>query len=88
MGTTSFWVDVLNTDFVCDYIEATNARCAIMPYGAPKCSQLGEDLTKMFRQGMLTRSKTGLEGMAGMGFPRWVYTYYAKPCAESTTSQP
>lgn len=74
-ASTGFTVDVLDTNFVCDYIDATNAPCAIMPYGAPKCSQLGRDLSEMHAAGILTRYATGLQGMAGMGFPRWVYVY-------------
>ncbi|WP_323016431.1 hypothetical protein [Castellaniella sp.] len=68
-------VDVLDKHFFDAYIEATGAKCSIMIYGADKCQQLGRDLSGMHKMGRLTRHATGLEGMAGMGFPRWVYVY-------------
>jgi hypothetical protein len=73
------WMDVLNAHFVADYIEATEAKFYAMPYGAHKCPQLGRDLTRMHKEGALTRSTTGIQGMAGQGFPRWVYTYKLSP---------
>lgn len=78
-GTSSYSVDILNADFVTDYVEATGTkRYSIMPYGADKCSQLGEDLSAMYRKGLLDRSTVGIDGMSGMGFPRWVYSYSLK----------
>lgn len=74
--SSPYRVDVLDSSFVWDYIEHTDAKCAVMPYGAPKCPQLGRDLSALFDSNKLRRSSTGLEGMAGMGFPRWVYSYY------------
>ena len=68
-------VDVLNSDFVTAYILETDAQFVDMPYGAHKCPRLGEDLTALYKQKQLARSTCGLEGLAGMGFPRWVYTY-------------
>ncbi|WOI47704.1 hypothetical protein [Acidovorax sp. BLS4] len=68
-------VDVLNREFVDAYAEATGAPVQVMPYGADKCRQLGRDLSWMAAQGRLLRCRTGLCGMAGMGFPRWVWTY-------------
>lgn len=67
--------DVLNSDFVDDYIEATKARHAVQPYGAATCPQLGRDLSAMKRAGVLKRHRVGLQGMGGMGFPRWVWSY-------------
>lgn len=75
MGTSSYHVDVLNGDFVDDYIEATGATYYACFYGAHKCPQLGEDLSKMHREGLLDRYATGISDLAGMGFPRWVYCY-------------
>lgn len=68
-------MDVLNADLVADYIDATGAKFAMMMYGADKCRQLGTDLSRMASLGYLTRHRTGLEGLAGMGFPRWVWVY-------------
>lgn len=70
------FVDVLNRYFVDAYVEVTGAKCYPMPFGADKCPQLGRDLAYMYRVGLLTRHVTGIDGMAGMGFPRWVYTYW------------
>lgn len=68
-------VDVLDRDFVDDYVAATGARVKVMPYGADKCPQLGCDLSWMAARGRLLRSRTGICGLAGMGFPKWVWTY-------------
>jgi hypothetical protein len=68
-------VDVVNSDFVDAYVEATGARHAVQPYGAAKCPQLGRDLSAMKRAGTLKRFRCGLQGMGGMGFPRWVWVY-------------
>jgi hypothetical protein len=68
-------VDVLNASFVDAYLDATNAKCAVMPYGAHKCAQLGRDLSAMFKAGRLTRSVASVTGVAGMGYPTWVYSY-------------
>lgn len=71
----SFTVDVLNSDFVEDYVEATGAKCKLMFYGANKCATLGADLSYLHSQKRLARHTTGIEGLAGMGFPRWVFSY-------------
>lgn len=68
-------VDVLNSEFVDDYLAATSARFYAMPYGAHKCPQLGADLATLYRERRLARWSTGIQGMSGMGFPAWVYTY-------------
>lgn len=68
-------VDVLNRDFVDHYVEKTGASFYAMPYGAAKCPSLGSTLSRMEREGALIRHRTGLEGMGGMGFPKWVWTY-------------
>ena len=68
-------VDVLNRDFVEDYVEATGAKYYIQMYGANTCRRLGKDLAAMNKSGILKRSRTGIYGMVGMGFPRWVWSY-------------
>ena len=67
--------DVLDSDFVDRYIEATGAAFRVTNFGAFKCPQLGRDLAAMTEQGILKRNRIGIEGMAGMGFPRWVWSY-------------
>lgn len=76
VGTTRYCVDVLNSYFVDDYIDATGAKADGMPYGADKCPQLGRDLSALYKAYKLRRHSTGIEGLAGMGFPRWVWSYY------------
>lgn len=68
-------VDVLNADFVQDYILATDASFRVQMYGAHKCPQLGRDLSRLAAQRRLKRARTPIEGMAGMGFPTWVWSY-------------
>lgn len=68
-------VDVLNRDFVESYICATEVEFIPTNYGAPKCYQLGADLSKMYNEGILLRTRTGIQGFAGMGFPTWVWSY-------------
>lgn len=72
-------VDVLDAEFVNAYIAATNAPHRVTMYGAFKCTQLGRDLSKMHEDYMLKRSRIGIEGMAGMGFPTWVWLYTLHP---------
>lgn len=67
--------DILDRYFVDGYVAASNAKVRVMPYGADKCTSLSNDLLRMFREGSLSRNTTGIEGMAGMGFPTWVYVY-------------
>jgi hypothetical protein len=69
-------MDILNSDFVWDYIEATEAPHKIQFFGAPKCAQLGRDLSKMYEKKMLRRYTCGVgNGLSGQGFPKWVYVY-------------
>jgi len=69
-------VDVLDSDFVCAYADATQAPVTFMHVGAPRCKQLGRDLAAMYADGLLERCATGLPaGDASMSFPKWVYTY-------------
>jgi hypothetical protein len=67
-------VDVLNSDFVTAYIEATGAPFVAQPFGADTCRQLGRDLSSMCKSGVLVRGRVGLvEHYQGM--PNWVYVY-------------
>jgi hypothetical protein len=74
-------VDVCNNDFVRDYIDATGASYRETMWGAPKCPQLGRDLSRMALRfpKPLKRARTGLWNMAGLGFPRWVWSYRVRP---------
>ena len=69
-------VDTLNSQFVDDYIDATDAKFRFTNFGAYKCPQLGRDLSTMFRAGRLRRSRLGLtDGAWQPGFPTWVWCY-------------
>lgn len=71
-------VDCLNKDFVDYYLENVEVKCFIQMYGAHKCPQLARDLAKMKKDFRLARKRVGIEGMTGMGFPRWVWSYRMK----------
>jgi hypothetical protein len=73
--TSPCHVDILNRHFVESYIESTGSRYQETMYGAPKCKPLGGDLAKMVKAYRLKRNRTGIEGMGGMGFPSWVWSY-------------
>ena len=75
-------VDVLNSDFVDDYVEAFGLRVHIMMWGANKCPQLGRDLSAMTKCGYLKRSRVGLSGNWQPGFPKWVWGYTLGQYAE------
>lgn len=75
MGTTTVFIDSLNSSFVDDYLEATKAKFHPMPYGAHKCPQLGKDLGDLYRLGKLKRHSTGISELSGMGFPKWTWSY-------------
>lgn len=70
--------DILDTSFVERYIQETGVSFDPMPYGAPKCRTLGEDLSRMERERRVKRTVTPLPGL-GMGFPKWVYSYKLTP---------
>ncbi|APQ14717.1 hypothetical protein BJP27_24405 (plasmid) [Pseudomonas oryzihabitans] len=73
-GGPDFSVDVLNSDFVTAYIEATGAPFVSQAFGADTCRQLGRDLSSMCKSGVLVRGRVGLvEHYQGM--PNWVYVY-------------
>jgi hypothetical protein len=70
-------VDILNYDFVLDYIEGVDLpknKWLFQPYGAHKVFELGAILSEMYKDGVLRRQRTGIQcGYAGM--PKWVYVY-------------
>lgn len=68
-------VNILEQKFSDMYLDATGAEFECMFYGAHKCKQLGKDLSEMYRAGRLKRTRVGIGGVAGMGFPKWVYSY-------------
>jgi hypothetical protein len=75
LGAHSISVDVLDSDFVDYFIGATKSPHSVQPFGANKCPLLGSVLARMAREGSLTRTRAGVQNMAGMGFPTWVWLY-------------
>lgn len=70
------YVDILDSDFVGSYIDATNAKHFPTFWGAYKCPMLGRDLSSLAKCGALKRWRNGLpRGSWQPGFPRWVWTY-------------
>lgn len=68
-------VDILKRDFVDAYVEATGASYLPANYGSNKCQRLYEDLVALHEEYSLKRVSVGIKGMAGQGFPNWVYSY-------------
>lgn len=78
-GRQSF-ADILDADLVRAYVAATGVSASETGIGAPRCPQLGRDLSAMFAGGVVRRSRVGLPaGDASMGFPKWVFSYYLAP---------
>ena len=69
-------VDVLDSAFVDAYADKTGAQVFIQPFGANTCRQLGRDLSKMYKNGLLERGRIGLGFNWQHGFPKWVYSYH------------
>ena len=67
-------VDVLNSDFVDEYVKATGATYVAVAFGAHRCRMLGNDLSSMAKCGALKRYRVGVHGHE-RGFPKWVWGY-------------
>lgn len=67
-------LDILDSDFVDAFIEATEVPFKHMPVGAHRCPTLGRDLAAMHRDGTLHRQPVGVP-CGEWGMPRWVYAY-------------
>lgn len=76
-------VDVLNESFVDDFITRTDAKYLPTMFGAFGCPTLGRDLRALYLEGWMRRERVGISGMAGMGFPRWVWSYRLTPSGEA-----
>jgi len=69
-------VDVTDTYFIDDYVDATGAKSSLQFIGADICRSAGRDLGRLFKKKLLERWACGLpSGDASMGFPKWVYIY-------------
>ena len=72
---TEKFVDVLNTHFVDDYVNATGAKVIVMTWGANRCRLLSSDLMRMHNAGLLQKHRIGLGCNWQPGFPKWVNSY-------------
>jgi len=71
-----FSVNVLDKDFVDEYLEATNATFKPTNYGANRSRMLGSDLSQLERDRKFRRKKAGIgDGMSALGFPKSVWDY-------------
>ena len=68
------YANVLDAQFIDEYIVGTNAPFIVQPFGANTCRQAGRDLSRLYKSGILDRTAIGLVN-AERGFPRWVYVY-------------
>jgi hypothetical protein len=74
LKTKTVAVDILNSEFVCDFIDKFKPKFQQTFFGAPKVKELGKLLSSMYKKGLLTRSPVGLH-KPEWGFPKWVYCY-------------
>lgn len=81
-------VDVLNAEFVAEYVKATGSKARAQFFGAMKCPQLGRDLGQLHAQERLSRAACGLPaGDASMGFPKWVWRYRLRALKEGENAE-
>lgn len=71
-------VDILNAQFVDDYIERFKPRFRPTNFGAYKCSELVRVLRKLYLYGKLERRTVGLPDRPSSDFPKWIYSYSIK----------
>jgi len=71
-------VDILNRDFVEEYINKFHPVYKPTMYGADKCRDLSRVLKIGYDRGIFDRKTCGVQGMWGLGFPKWVYSYNIK----------
>lgn len=66
-------LNILEVDFIDEYIKVCKPKYHITMWGANKVPELGRILTSMFKCGILTRSRIKVN--AGWEFPSSVYVY-------------
>lgn len=76
----SGYYDILHSEFVDDYLTATNVSFEPMFIGAHRCTTLSTDLRALYVEGTLRRYRAGIHDM-GMGWPKWVWSYSVDPSA-------
>ena len=80
LGWMGAWgpVDTLNRQLVVQYAYITGAKVDERIIGADKCRLLASDLRDLWKLGRCTRYTSGIEGLSGQGFPKWVWSYRLK----------
>ena len=69
-------IDMLNRDFVDDYAEEFKVSRVWKIIGANGCRDLQTMLGKLYQKNYLYRDSVGITGgLAGNGFPTWVWSY-------------
>lgn len=72
----AYQVSTLDAAFVDAYIDYAEAPFKLMILGAHRCDALTADLKALYDEGVLDRWACGVGGMSGMGFPKWIWSYY------------
>lgn len=67
-------IDILNAEFVDDYINEFHPHYIPMSFGANKVPELGKILSFGYSMGIFERSRIGLYAHE-VGFPNWIYCY-------------
>ena len=70
-------VDILNRQFVDEYIKEFNPKIKETNFGADHCNDLSLSLKMGYDMGIFERARIGLHAHE-MGFPNWVYVYSLK----------
>jgi hypothetical protein len=65
-------VDVLNESFVDAYVESFGVTIVVRFWCANKCEDLGRQLSRMYKEGLLFRS---IITIGVYDLPKWVYVY-------------
>jgi hypothetical protein len=68
-------LDILDREFTDAYIEQFDPKVIRANWGAHKIPELGQLLSKLFREGKLARFRIPLGFNWQPGWPRWVYSY-------------
>jgi Uri superfamily endonuclease len=74
------FVDMLDEDFVCAFIEIFDAKAENMTVGSPKCKELSNLLSTMYKKKLLIRFPQGVKSgynqdCRNFKAPKWVYAY-------------
>lgn len=70
-------VDILDEQFVDEYIKKFNPKYVPQYWGAHTCRELGRMLSEMYHCNLLDRFRIGLRG-CDVGMPKWCYCYELK----------